>query len=142
MRKVLKILAWIAGACLALVLVIVISLWLMLGDACGNDLIAQLPSPDGKFNAIVFQRDCGATTGYSTQISVLPSDRSLGNSSGNVFSADTDHGAAPSGSGGGPAVQVRWIGPTSLSVSHHPMVRIFLAKPEFGSVHITYKAAE
>ena len=37
---------------------------------CGNDLVKEVPSPNGKMKAVVFQRDCGATTGFSTQISL------------------------------------------------------------------------
>jgi hypothetical protein len=31
-------------------------------------------SPSGKTAAVVFGTDCGATTGFNTQLSVLPSD--------------------------------------------------------------------
>jgi hypothetical protein len=41
-------------------------------DPCGNSIRATAPSPSGRAKAVVFVRDCGATTGYSTQVSVLP----------------------------------------------------------------------
>jgi hypothetical protein len=45
------------------------------GDAgCGNAVLQDLPSPEGRRHAVVFTRDCGATTAFSTQVSVLPSD--------------------------------------------------------------------
>jgi hypothetical protein len=138
----MKTLGWIIGACLTLVIVAAAGFWLMLGDGCGNDRVARIPSPDGKLDAIVFQRDCGATTGFSTQISVLKADRSLGNNPGNLFIADTDHGAAPSGPGGGPRVHVQWASPTSLTVVHDPRARIFLASPASGNVHVLYRAAK
>ncbi|HEY5804238.1 MAG TPA: hypothetical protein VIT90_11145 [Lysobacter sp.] len=142
MRKALKVFIWIAGTCLALALVSVIGLWTMLDSACANDVLAELPSPDGKNKALVFQRDCGATTGYSTQVSVLRSEQALGGDSGNVFVGDTNHGAAPSDPGGGPSLQVHWVGPEALVVSHHPAVRVFAAEPESGSVRITYRVSE
>ena len=61
---------------------------------CGNDEVVRVPSPDAKFEAVVFQRDCGATTGFSTQVSVVTKGASLPNEAGNVFIADTDHGKA------------------------------------------------
>ena len=52
---------------------------------CGNEVFEEQLSPDGKLKAVIFQRDCGATTGFSTQISVLNSHKKLKNESGNVF---------------------------------------------------------
>lgn len=142
MHKALKALIWIASTCLALALVSVIGLWTLLDSACANDVLAELPSPDGENKAIVFQRDCGATTGFSTQVSVLQSGQVLGDSSANVFVGDTNHGAAPSGPGGGPSLRVQWVGPETLVVSHRPAVRVFAAEKESGSVRITYRATE
>jgi hypothetical protein len=51
--------------------------WLVISaleDLCGNDPISETPSPNGQMKVVVFQRDCGATTGFSTQVSVLPID--------------------------------------------------------------------
>jgi hypothetical protein len=38
---------------------------------CGNSIQLRVPSPDGEYEAVQFTRDCGATTGYSTQVSVV-----------------------------------------------------------------------
>ena len=78
---------------------------------CGNDLVREVRSPSGKMKAVVFERDCGATTGFSTQVSLLLSNKSLPNESGNLFIADTDHGNAPAGAWGGPIVEPSWTGP-------------------------------
>jgi hypothetical protein len=137
MRKFLKVLGWVVGTCFALVLISVVGLWLLLDQACSNDVLMDIPSPDGEHKAIVFQRDCGATTGFSTQISVLRVSQSLGNNAGNIFVADTDHGTAPSGPGGGPAVQVQWSGTKALTVLHHPKVRVFSAEPNGHGVAAT-----
>ena len=40
-------------------------------DACSNTPVIRLEAPDGLHTAILFQRDCGATSGFSTQASVL-----------------------------------------------------------------------
>src|SRR5437764_7339497 len=99
----------------------------LLSGMCGNEPLSEVPSPDGTFKAIVFQRDCGATTGFSTQISILKTNQSLPNESGNLFVADTDHGKAPSGPGGGPEVRVTWVATRSLRVAHHQDARVYLA---------------
>jgi hypothetical protein len=38
---------------------------------CGNEPLHTETSPDGKLVAIAFLRDCGATTAYSTQVSIF-----------------------------------------------------------------------
>lgn len=63
------------------------ALWFYLGvgGLCNNEIYAEVPSPDSRYKAVIFQRDCGATTGFSTQISILPADNTLENDSGNIF---------------------------------------------------------
>ena len=110
------------------------------GSLCANEPLAEVRSPGGARKAVVFQRDCGATTGFSTQLSVLPADGELPDESGNVFVSDTDHGAAPSGPGGGPAVDVAWLGESRIVIRHHPRTRVFRAKPRIGAVEVRYEA--
>ena len=92
---------------------------------CGNQVLSEIPSPNMQVKAVVFERDCGATTDFSTQVAILPINESLGNeTAGNVFVADTDHGRAPSGPGGGPEVGVRWTSEATEEIQHHPAARI------------------
>ena len=141
-RKLAKALGLILGACTALLLVVAVGGYYLLGSMCANEVLAESPSPDGTFKAIVYERDCGATSDFSTQISVLRSWRSLSNSSGNAFVSDSNHGAAPSGPGGGPEVRLEWASPTDLIVSRHRLARVFLAEPQVGRVNIRYKQFE
>ena len=55
--------------------------------ACRNDVVAIAPAPDGKHQVAMFSRDCGATTGHSTQVSVLASDEPP-TQAANAFVAD------------------------------------------------------
>jgi hypothetical protein len=113
-------------------------------DPCGNEVISEVPSPDRRLKAIVFERDCGATTDFSTQVSVMPSGQQFltratwlrSTASGNVFVADTNHGEAPPGPRGGPDVQVRWLGPTRLSISHDRRARVSLQLGSLNEVTI------
>ncbi len=97
---------------------------------CANEVLQEIPSPDNKLKAVVFQRDCGATTGFSTQMTILKTDEKLQNTSGDVFSADTDHGKVPSGPGGGPKIEVIWIGVHQLQVKYPQKARIYLSAKE------------
>ena len=53
---------------------------------CENEVIKSHISPDSGKVAILFTRSCGATTGYSTQISILNiNERFNNNNIGNIF---------------------------------------------------------
>jgi hypothetical protein len=93
-------------------------------DPCGNQVVQVIPSPDGKLKAVVFERDCGATTEFSTQVSILPAGDKLLNDGGNLFVAD-DHGAAPSGPGGGPRVGLAWTAKRQLLLRYDHSARVF-----------------
>ena len=108
------------------------------GD-CGNEILKEIRSPTGKLKAVVFQRDCGATTGFSTHVSVLPSEQQLPHEGGNVFAADTDHGKAPSGPGGGPIVDVSWTNETELLVRYDKRARASQNQPALAKVHVRYE---
>ena len=87
-----------------------------------------MPSPDGKIEAVIFERDCGATTDFTTQISIVPKGASLRNEAGNAFIADSNHGAAPAARWGGPPSDVKWIANRQIMISIHPATRISLQK--------------
>jgi hypothetical protein len=105
---------------------------------CTNERLVDRASPNGRWHSVVFQRDCGATTGVSTQVSVLPGSDSLLNEGGNAFTADDNHGAAPAVPGGGPPVSTRWIAPDTLEIRFHPRSRVFTREKKVGAVAIRF----
>lgn len=58
------------------------------GDACSNKINEEVFSPSGENVAYIFNRDCGATTGESFQLSIIDKDDKLKNKSGNTFRSD------------------------------------------------------
>jgi hypothetical protein len=116
-------------------------------DMCGNEVISRVVSPGGAYQAVIFERDCGATTDFSTQVSVLPADAPFreqpsfwcATSEGNVLVIDGDHGAAPAGPGGGPEVTATWENEHRLVLSYHPRARVFRASPGVGTVVVQYR---
>ena len=118
------VLGW--RALLAIGTVASVAACLDVSAGCGNEQLNEVPSPDRTRRAVVFQRECGATAPFSTQVSILPAGATLPDSSGNVFVADTDHGRAEAGPGGGPGVSVRWIAGDTLEVRYDPRARIFV----------------
>lgn len=107
-------------------------------DACQNIVASRIPSPDGKHVAVLFQRDCGATTGFSTQISVLDAsdDRS---GSGNTFIADDDHGAARVGNWDGSWAETKWLSADRLLVRYAAKSRLFKQNERVSEVSIIYQ---
>lgn len=84
-------------------------------------------------------------------MSVIKADEKLQNAKGDVLSIDTDHGKAPSGPGGGPAVAVVWKELHQLQIAHPQSARIFLAAKEIQvttgifsseSIQITYSSVK
>lgn len=138
MKAALRITLVGAGTLMVLVVGVIAVFWYFAPDLYGNEVLAEYPSPREKHRVVVFQRDCGATTGFSTQASILKVDEPLKNVGGNVFTSDTNHGAAPSGPGGGPALFVTWLGENSVAFSYHPNTRVFRMEPEMDGAQVTY----
>jgi len=92
---------------------------------CGNREIARVTSPGGRLDAVLFERSCGATTGFSTQVAVVPVGKALADVGGNVFVADDDDGKAPVAGWGGPPAPIEWRDGQSLIVHYARESRVF-----------------
>lgn len=143
LRSALRVFLWSAGVLVVLLIaatVLSTLVILKLGEGlCDNTPIAEYPSPEGRRHVLVFERSCGATTGFSTQASLLDADEDLDSGSGNLFISDTDHGAAPSGPGGGPELSVEWKDERSLVLVHDSRVRVFKSEQRLDGVHVSYR---
>jgi hypothetical protein len=111
----------------------------ILSGMCGNHPLAEFVSPDGGAKVVVFERDCDATTGFSTQASLVKPDDQLPANSGNLFIADTGHGIAPSDSGSGPDLRVRWVNAKRVMLQHHVKARIFKAERNIEGIEVRYE---
>jgi len=107
-------------------------------EPCTNTVLQTVPDPTQRMQAVVFQRDCGATTGFSTQLSILPAGASLPNNSGNAFVVDAATDDVPAHTARGPEVTVQWLAPDHLQVRHDPGVRIFRSEQQVEGVRVTY----
>jgi hypothetical protein len=142
MRSFFKVLAWLVGGMSFLAAIAIGGFWLFLDSTaekmCGSQIINSTSLPEVNKKVVVFQRDCGATTGFSTQISILENGEELKNESGNIFTADTDHGKAPSGQGGGPEVKVVVVSGNAIKILHHSNARVFNHQMQWRGVTIEY----
>jgi hypothetical protein len=94
---------------------------------CGNEMLAEFASPDGTKKLVVYERNCGATSRYSTHASLIEPGAKLKNNPGDVFVAYS-----------GPSLRVRWDSPRSLLIQHHADVQVFKKEPRRGDVDIQY----
>lgn len=134
---------WVVAAVVVVVIMIAVGYDMILSrafkDPCHNEILVESISPDRTKKLVVFQRSCGATTGFSTQVSLISPNAKLPNEFGNVFIADTDHGIAPSSIGGGPEVRFHWAAPKRLLLQHHALARIFKAERRLDETDVTYE---
>lgn len=90
---------------------------LLFRGMCGNEIFQEVYSPNNEYKAVVFQRDCGATTDFSTQISILKASAKLPDKSGNIFSMD--------GHPDWTKVKVNWETNRLVSISYSGNYEIF-----------------
>lgn len=106
-------------------------LYVAFSDMCENDLAAESESPDKQYKAVIFQRDCGATTGFSTQISILGTNEELGNESGNILTAD--------GHPDENNFKISWVNLAVLLVKNTQGAKIFKKESSLEKVEIRYE---
>jgi hypothetical protein len=103
---------------------------------CTNEIVKSLRSPDGNHEATLLMRECGATTDFTTQVSVNPLFYQF---VGNAFVADAYNGGTR-GSWGGPWAEIRWIVPNQLLITYDQQARIFDKMEEVRGVEIIYRS--
>jgi len=74
------------------------------GDPCSNTVLNESVSPDGKYVATAFVRNCGATTDFSPQVDLRPVSQKIGEL-GNVYIGDHSD-----------KIQVKWQSNTQLVI--------------------------
>jgi hypothetical protein len=113
--------------------------WGCSGPIAVNREISRVVSPDAAWDAVIFERNAGASTSFSTQVSIVKHQSVLPDDGGNVFIADCDNGAAPAASWGGPYVQARWQSTNTLVLSFDIRARVFKKQNQVGGIRIETK---
>ncbi len=108
-------------------------------DPCGNHAFSEFSSPSGKWKVVLFGRSCGATTGFTTQVSLLPADAGPPSGPGNLLSIDDDHGRVPLGRDNRVEVRVKFIGDSELSLAYPAMARAFREVNLLDGVAVRYE---
>ncbi len=110
-----------------------------LDDMCRNEIVEETQSPSKKFKVVIFIRDCGATTGYSTQVSILESSDQLGNHPGNAFILSDKIGNGLSFDKGGAKIKAMWSNDHSLKVYFDKRTEFTKQIEKIDDIKITYE---
>jgi len=111
-----------------IVVTIGIAITYFIPEMCSNEIINTITSPDNKSKIILFGRNCGATTGFSTQISIVDNGETLGNEAGNIYIAE----GRPSN------YSIKWKSNTSVFISEGSK-EIFKQEASFNNINIVYE---
>lgn len=102
-------------------------------DRCSNTIVAEVPSPSGEMRAVVFERDCGATTGLSAQVSLLRRGERLSNTGGNALAVDSGHTPfLPL------EVKPEWVSDRVLRLAYDPRLRTFARETAVAGVTLIH----
>lgn len=106
---------------------------------CDNTVVEKKTSPEGGLEAVVFVRNCGATTGFSTHVSVQSSGRELANRAGNVFTAGSGEADVRPGPAGGPEAHVEWLSSDTLLIRYDDWSSVFQRRSSHMGVSLRYR---
>ena len=100
-----------------------------------NILIDEKMSPNGENKIVVFQRDAGATTGFSIQVSVLKSNKNLKNSDkGNIFVIAGNKTDFESGK----LFDISWVDEKTLNITLHSDKKVYKQVEKLENISILY----
>ncbi len=104
---------------------------------CGEDLIAEESSPDGRYVAVLVERGCGATTPFIEHINLRsPSSRFRPNffdgtiTQGEIFTLDSRKHEG--------SVRFDWVGPRRMKIVYPSGGQFFRHQNIWQDVHIEY----
>lgn len=106
---------------------------------CQNDVVSTVWAPAGRIKAVAFVRNCGATAGFSTHVSVLQ-NADLPDGPGNVLVIDdTTKSPGLPDFPPGPVLKVvlRWAGPDQLIVTYSGRARVARAEKSLPLPHVS-----
>lgn len=73
----MKYIAAVLGAATVGLILVALALAYVLRPSCGNEIVTRAESPSRHWDAVVYDRSCGATTGYSRQVGVVAAGRRI-----------------------------------------------------------------
>jgi hypothetical protein len=105
---------------------------------CGDHATQRAVSPDGERVAVSFVRNCGATTDFSTHVTLANAGEKADDSDA-IFIAAA--GSAPRTAEGGPRAELRWLGPERLLIRYDQGAYVAFQAVRARGLEIDYEVA-
>lgn len=90
-----------------------------------NTIVAEYTSPDGRYKAVIFERNVNVTTKQSYHLSILKGEELLGGGTGNVYICYEQF-------------DVQWINNNELRIINGNAQNIFKSKVKYKDISILY----
>ncbi|MGL5165518.1 MAG: hypothetical protein ACRC9K_06500 [Afipia sp.] len=97
-------------------------------DPCEETVRSSTPSLDGKMLAVVFERECGATVPFNTQLSLAPTNHPFSSKKSPPFFVIS----------GQHQLNIKWLGGKVIAVSVPIAVTIFKNEQSVGDIVVHY----
>ncbi len=92
---------------------------------CADEVLSRMPSSDGRYVAVAYERNCGATTGYARHVALMRS-------------ADKSYGEAIAVFGGQPEIELSWSGSSLAVRTTASDGNVYRQKARWGDVTVNY----
>ena len=103
------------------------SVWVAGCASCENETYARYPSPSGEKVAVAFERSCGATVGFNSQLSIVSASEKDFSETGNAVVLQ-----------GRRTIQLEWVSETELAVTLRRGERIYRSEAVVEGVSLKY----
>lgn len=107
----------------------------IVGD-CSNHIFKQINNSNSSYKIIKFDRECGATTGNSIQLSVIKYYDSLPNEGGNIFISNSKVGGYIEHD---TSVQFSWINHAAILIRYDKDLDIYKKDSIVNNIKVIYQ---
>ncbi len=97
--------------------------------ACETIVRRSVVGPDGKKAAVIFERECGATVGFNTQVSLAPVKEPFSDTTSPAFLVLS----------GRHDIVLRWLGEKSIEIEIPEEDDVIRSEPRVGGTIIAYR---
>ncbi len=135
-----KIILGLLIGILSLVAIFILTIAFIFGDSCTNQIVDIQISPDKKYQVVTFTRECGATTGFSTQVSILKANDTFDkiDEKGNtlIMSDKIQNGLMDEN--GGARIRVNWTDANKLKILYDSRTETSKRETEYKDIKVEY----
>jgi len=96
---------------------------------CETNVISSIPSPSNKMELVTFSRECNATVGFNTQVSVSSGALPFSPERNPPFLSVSQR----------PSILLRWASDSLVEVVLPPEVKIYRRETAVGDIRVNYK---